>query len=104
MDTISTERLVGDLRSIIADTEHLLRATADHAGEKIGQVRARAERSVREAREHLHDTESRLVDRARVAARRTDRYVHSNPWSAIGVAAGITAGVAFVIGFLAARR
>lgn len=100
MNDVNTDRLVKDLQDVVADTEQLLRATTDLAGEKVGQVRAHAERSLRAAREHLHDAEQRVLDRARIAARRTDRYVHANPWRAMGVVAGI----AFAIGCLAARR
>ena len=91
------DRLVRDLQDIVADTEQLLRATADHAGEKVSQVRAHAEQSLRTARTHLRDAEQRVLRSARIAARRTDRYVHANPWTAIGV----VAGMAFVIGCLA---
>lgn len=97
MDHVNTDRLVRELQDIVADTEQLLRATADHAGERVGQVRARAEQSLRTARAHLRDAEQRLLGRARIAVRRTDRYVHTNPWTAIGV----VAGTAFVIGCLA---
>lgn len=41
-----------------------------------------------------------LMDRTRQAAESTDRMVHDNPWSAIGV--GVVLGV--VIGFLLPRR
>ena len=94
MADVNTDRLMRDLQDIVANTEQLLRATADHTGEKVSQVRAHAEHSLRTARNHLHDAEQRVLDRARIAARRTDRYVHANPWSAMGVVAGI----AFAIG------
>ena len=97
MDHVNADRLVRDLQDIVADTEQLLRASADHASEKASQVRAHAERSLRTARDHLRDAEQRVLGRARITVRRTDRYVHRNPWTAIGVAAGI----AFVIGCLA---
>jgi ElaB/YqjD/DUF883 family membrane-anchored ribosome-binding protein len=102
MDHINTDRLIRDLQGIVADTEQLLRATADHAGEKVSQVRAHAEQSLRAARDHLRDAEQHVLGRARIAARRTDRYVRANPWTALGV----VAGMAFVIGCLAtaARR
>lgn len=97
MDHINTDRLIRGLQDIVAETEHLLRVTADHAGEKVSQVRAHAEQSLRAARDHLRDAEQRVLRGARIAARRTDRYVHANPWTAIGV----VAGMAFVIGCLA---
>ena len=96
MDHVNTDRLIRDLQDIVADAERLLRASADHAGEQVSQARANAEQSLRAARDHLRDAEQRILDRARIAVRRTDRYVHANPWTAMGV----VAGAAFVIGCL----
>ena len=52
------------------------------------------------AKLRLQELEGQAVDRAKEAARATDDYVHSHPWQAIGIAAGI--GVA--IGLLLNRR
>jgi ElaB/YqjD/DUF883 family membrane-anchored ribosome-binding protein len=53
MHHVNTDRLVRDLQAIVADTEQLLRASADHASEKVSQVRAHAERSLRTACDQL---------------------------------------------------
>jgi ElaB/YqjD/DUF883 family membrane-anchored ribosome-binding protein len=42
MDHVKTDRLIRDLQDIVAETEQLLRATADHAAQKVSQARARA--------------------------------------------------------------
>jgi ElaB/YqjD/DUF883 family membrane-anchored ribosome-binding protein len=55
---------------------------------------------VRHARERLGEFEGEIRARAQEAARTTDRYVHENPWGAIGIAAG----VAFMLGLLSGRR
>jgi ElaB/YqjD/DUF883 family membrane-anchored ribosome-binding protein len=79
-----TDNLMDDLRAVIADAEELLRATADQAGPRIDEVRARAEESLRTAREHLAGAGAEL-----------DNKVRENPWAAVGVAAaiGLVAGI-----------
>jgi ElaB/YqjD/DUF883 family membrane-anchored ribosome-binding protein len=96
----SADKLMADLRTVVADAEALLKATAGQAGEKVEAVRSRAEESVRQARERLDSLEEDLGERAREAAQDADRYVRDNPWGAIGIAAG----VAFVVGLLVGRR
>jgi ElaB/YqjD/DUF883 family membrane-anchored ribosome-binding protein len=100
MDQVSTEKLMNDLRTVVADAEALLKATAGQAGEKVAEVRARAEESVRAARASLEEAGAAVADRARAGMRATDEYVHDNPWASIGMAAG----VGFLIGYLIGRR
>lgn len=95
-----TAQLMDDLRVVVEDAEALLKATAGQAGEKVDQARQRAEESVKVARERLGELDGELRVRAREAARTTDRYVHENPWGAIGMAAGI----GFMLGLLSGRR
>ena len=81
---VSANKLMDELRNVIADAEDLLRATADQAGPKVQEVRARVEESVRNAREYLQG-----------AGRELDTQVRDNPWAAVGIAAaiGLLAGV-----------
>jgi ElaB/YqjD/DUF883 family membrane-anchored ribosome-binding protein len=96
----SSAQLMDDLRIVVEDAEALLKATAGQAGERVDQARTRAEESLRAARARLDEFQGEVTERAREAARGTDRFVHENPWGAIGVAAG----VAFILGLLASRR
>ena len=89
-----------DLRVVVEDAEALLKATAGQAGDKVEAARQRAGESVKAARERLSELEGEVRMRAREAARTTDRYVHENPWGAIGMAAGI----GFILGLLSGRR
>jgi ElaB/YqjD/DUF883 family membrane-anchored ribosome-binding protein len=100
MERADTEKLMRDLHTVVQDAEDLLKATAGQAGEKVGAVRARAEESIRAAKARLADAGEEIVDRTRAAARSGDKYVHDNPWTAIGVGAGI----GFLIGYLIGRR
>ena len=101
MSTNKTDsaQLMEDLRVVVDDAEALLKATAGLAGEKAEHARHRAEESVRQARERLGELEGQMRVRAQEAVKTTDRYVHENPWGAIGIAAG----VGFILGLLSGR-
>jgi ElaB/YqjD/DUF883 family membrane-anchored ribosome-binding protein len=96
----NTQKLVADLKVVIADAEDLLRATAGQAGEKLAAARERAQASLSVARAKLGEAERMVLERSRQAAHATDEYVHDNPWTAVGIAAG----VGLVIGLLIGRR
>jgi ElaB/YqjD/DUF883 family membrane-anchored ribosome-binding protein len=100
MSEVNTDKLVEDLRQVIRDAEELLRATAGMAGEKVAEVRARAEESLRTAKARLMEMRVDLAARAQTAATNADDYVRTNPWAAIGIAAA--AGL--LVGVLLSRR
>jgi len=96
----SQEKLVADMKAVIADAEDMLHATADQAGEKVAGLRARIQERLQTARVRLAEAEAVLVAKTRAAARATDAYVHENPWKAVGIGAGI----GFLVGFILGRR
>ncbi len=96
---ISKEKLMQDLRVVVADAEELLRATAGQAGEKISEVRDRIQDNLISAKENLAAAQESVVAKTKQAARVTDEYVHENPWKAVGIAAG----VGLVVGMLISR-
>jgi ElaB/YqjD/DUF883 family membrane-anchored ribosome-binding protein len=97
---VSREKLVADLKVVMADAEELLRMTASQAGEKAAAARERIQASLAAARLKLTDAERAMVDRTREVAKVTDTYVRENPWAAVGIAAAV--GV--VLGLLISRR
>jgi ElaB/YqjD/DUF883 family membrane-anchored ribosome-binding protein len=97
---ISKEKLVADLKIVVADAEELLRATASQAGEKVSAARARIEASLAAAKVKLTEAERALLEKTKEAAKATDEYVHEHPWQAVGIAAG--AGL--LLGILISRR
>ena len=97
---ISKDKLVQDFKSIVADAEELLKATASQAGEKVAVARERIQDSLHQAKVKLAEAEDVIVQKSKQAARATDDYVHENPWQAVGAAAG----VGLVIGLLIGRR
>lgn len=92
------DKLVSDLRVVIADTEELLRATAGAAGEKVGDLRERLTLRLRDAKERLVDLEVAVIDKTKAAARATDDFVHEDPWKAVGVAAALGLALGVLIG------
>jgi ElaB/YqjD/DUF883 family membrane-anchored ribosome-binding protein len=100
VERIAVDQLVDDLTAVIRDAENLLRATAAQTGDKVEEIRARAEESVRQAKERLAGIEEEALKHARVLAGEADQYVRGNPWQAVGIAAGI----GLVLGVLMMRR
>jgi ElaB/YqjD/DUF883 family membrane-anchored ribosome-binding protein len=97
---VTREQLISDFKVVIADAEALLKASANGGGEKVEELRTRAVESINAMKSRLSDAETRVIEKTKEAAKATDEYVHENPWSSIGVAAG----VGLAIGFLLGRR
>jgi len=97
---VNKDKLVADLKVVVADAEELLRATASQAGEKAAVARERIQASLATAKVKLNEAERAAVAKAKEAATATDEYVHDNPWQAVGIAAG----VGFLLGLLIGRR
>lgn len=100
MEHPSKEKLVEDLKVVVADAEELLKATANQTGERIEAARARAEESLRAAKVRLAEARASVVEKVKIAAKTTDDYVHENPWQAVGIAAAF----GLVLGALISRR
>ena len=100
MSEVTKDKLITDLKLVILDTEELLRATAGQAGEKIADLRVKAQDHLTAAKIKLADAETMVVDKAKAVGRATDDFVHDNPWRAVGVAVCI----GFVAGLLIGRR
>ena len=52
-ETTSKDKLVGDLKNLVADAEELLKATASQAGEKVSEARQKIEQSLIEGKKAL---------------------------------------------------
>ncbi|MDZ7852358.1 MAG: DUF883 family protein [Halomonas sp.] len=100
----STQQLREDLNQLTQTIEELVNATADDSRSNIKELRERAEKRLKDTRERLETRGERIYDEAREnvtqQADACDRYVHENPWTSIGIGAGV--GV--VIGMLIGRR
>jgi ElaB/YqjD/DUF883 family membrane-anchored ribosome-binding protein len=97
--SLNRQRVTEDFRTLIADTEELLRASASLSEEGVAALRERVQAQLELVKGRLAEAQSSATARARAACANTDRYVHERPWQA--VAAGAAAG--FVFGVLLAR-
>ena len=78
-----------DLGSLAEDAQALMAATADVAGEKVGEARKRLAAALENAR-----------DKAVRGAKAVDEAVHEHPYQAIAIGMGVGA----LIGYVLARR
>ena len=100
MAQVTKDKLVADFKLVVADAEELLRLTANQAGDKVSEIRTRAQDHLVSAKAKLADAEAALRDNAKAMARATDDYVRDNPWQSVGIAAG----VGFLLGLIIGRR
>jgi ElaB/YqjD/DUF883 family membrane-anchored ribosome-binding protein len=94
------DKLIEDFKVVVTDAEELLKLTANQAGERLNVARGKVEESLHTAKAQLTEVEHLMLARGREAVEATDTYVKSNPWKAVGIAAG--AGLIF--GMWIARR
>ena len=99
-DQFNQDRLIQEFKTVVADTEALLKATANTGGEKLAEVRTKVEESINIAKVAMGDAQAEVLVRTKAAVKATNVYVHENPWRSIGLVASI--GV--VIGLLVGRR
>ncbi len=82
--------------TLAEDARNLMAATADVAGEKVGDARKRLAAALERGKEIYGQVREKAVEGAKAA----DEAVHEHPYQAIGIAFGVGA----LIGYLAARR
>ena len=84
------------MSTLAEDARALMSATADVAGEKVGEARKRLAAALERGKEIYGRVREKAVEGAKAA----DEAVHEHPYQAIGIALGV--GV--ILGFLIARR
>ncbi len=100
MPEANTQKLIDDLRAVMADAEALIGATTGDLGARAQEARAQVADSVAKAQASLEDLETQLQARAKVLVDDAASFVRENPWQSIGIAAAV--GVA--LGVLLGRR
>jgi ElaB/YqjD/DUF883 family membrane-anchored ribosome-binding protein len=91
-----THTTPNDLGTLAEDARALMSATADVAGEKVGEARKRLAAALESAKHIAANVRDKAVAGAKVA----DQTVRENPYQAIAIGVGVGA----VIGYLVARR
>lgn len=98
------QKLARDLRLLLDDAEELLKLTAAQAGERVADVRARVQESLKKARGQVEDLGAEAAELAQSASSAAERCVRENPWKSLGAAAATGAIAGLVIGLLIGRR
>lgn len=100
MENTSKDKLITDMKVVLADVEELLKSAAAATGDTAAALREKAAGKLKLATEKLTGLQEAALLKGKEAARRTDDYVHANPWTAVGIA--VAAG--FLIGLLVNRK
>ena len=91
-----TQAVSNDIGQLAEDARALMAATADVAGEKVGEARKRLAAALDRAKQIAGN----VSDKAVAGAKAADEAVHEHPYRAIAIGVGVGA----LIGFLIARR
>ena len=97
---LSKEKLINDLHQGIADSEEMLKLTANEVSAGASQLRESVRERIQQAKSELLHLQKVTVAKAKAAGHATDEFVHENPWKSIGIAAGL----GLVVGLLISRR
>ena len=91
-----TQAIRNDMGTLAEDARALMAATADVAGDKVGDARKRLAAALENGKELYGRVREKAIEGAKAA----DQTVRENPYQSIGIALGV--GV--LIGYLVARR
>ena len=91
-----TQAISHDVTQLAEDARALMAATADVAGEKVGEARKRLAAALESGKEIYGRVRDKAVEGAKVA----DKTVRENPYQAIAIGVGVGA----LVGYLVARR
>ncbi|WP_394756193.1 YqjD family protein [Rhodoferax sp.] len=94
------DKLMSDLRVVVADAEEVLRMTANEVGESAADLRNRVQARMIQAKADLLHLQEAALAKAQAVGHAADDFVHDNPWKSVGIAAGI----GLVVGLLISRR
>jgi ElaB/YqjD/DUF883 family membrane-anchored ribosome-binding protein len=84
-----TQAIGNDMGQLTEDARALLGATADVAGDKVGEARKRLAAALENGKELY----GRARDKADEGAKAADRTVRENPYQAVGIALGVGGAV-----------
>ena len=94
--TKQTHAVSDAMGTLAEDARNLMTATADVAGEKVGEARKRLAAALESGKEIYGRVREKAVEGAKAA----DEAVHEHPYQAIGIALGVGA----ILGYLVSRR
>lgn len=93
------DKLVADLKVVIADIEDMLRYAANDENGAVAQAKAKLEAKLVAARARLAELSDTTCEKTKEAAQAADAYAKENPWKVAGAAAA----VGLLVGILTRR-
>lgn len=90
-------KMAGDIKTVIADGEDLLKAAANVSGAGLAAAREKFDEQLGNARARLVDAAQPAIDKAKNTAAAANGYVRGHPWTVIGVALAVGALVGLLI-------
>ncbi len=87
-------RETAEMHTLAADARALLHATSEVAGDKVTEARNRLSTALERSKE-LYDG---ARERAIAGGKAGDKLVRDNPYTALGIAAGVGALVGYILG------
>jgi|SRR5450830_428922 len=97
--TKSSYRTVrNDMKTLVKDAQELFREAAASTGDKAEDLRSRGLSMLEAAVDAAQNAQAVAIEKGKEVAKRTDDYVHDNPWRAVAISAGIGLLVGLVIG------
>jgi len=99
-ETATKDKLVADVKEVIADAELLLRETANDLTGRAKETSAKLAQRLDSAKVRLKEVEGVAREKVIEGARETDRVIREHPYESIGVAFGL----GLLIGILLNRK
>lgn len=87
-----------DLQSLLDNARALFDEAATLTGEKADELRGKGQVMLEEALLKAQDVQEAAYEKGREVAKRTDTYVHDNPWKAIAISAGVGVLAGWILG------
>jgi ElaB/YqjD/DUF883 family membrane-anchored ribosome-binding protein len=94
------EKLVHDVKEVIAGAETLLSETAGNLTGKAKDIQHRLSEKIQDAKSGMKDLEGLVKEKAIAGAKETDHMIREHPYESIGIAFG----VGLLIGILINRK
>ena len=92
------DKLMADLRMVVADAEELLKLTAGEMSESTAGLRERLQQRMTDAKHSLLTLQASATEKAKAAGHAADDYVHDHPWQSVAIGAGVGVLVGLLIG------
>ncbi len=95
LTTEQRDKLMSELRNVIADAEQLLKQSAGDISETTLGLRERLQRRMAGAKSSLLELQAAAGDKAKAAGHAADDYMHDHPWQSLllGASLGLLVGV-----------